>query len=165
MTPLHVPLHIPLTGPNAPPPRPRRLVRGAGLGDSMTPKRRAMVCRPDGDMPGVYRIEWAEHDGRVWEETRRVDYGFGLVSVVYTGRSSNLEPYNLVYGSLGEMQDLAAAILAGGEAEYKRCAVRVNPDGMAAFWNPRSSNGVEAVVHGDDARDLARSILGIGATP
>jgi hypothetical protein len=116
-------------------------------------------------MPDVYRIEWADHDGRVWEETRRVDYGFGLACVGYTGRSSNLEPYNLVYGSLNEMRDLAAAILAGGEEEHKRCAVRMNPDGTASFWNPRSSNGVEAVVHGEDARDLARSILGIGVSP
>lgn len=130
----------------------------------MSPERRAMVCRPDDDMPGVYRIEWAEHDGRVWEETRREDYDFGSVSVGYIGRSSNLEPYNLVYGSLAEMRDLATAILAGGEDDHKRCAVRMNADGSASFWNPRSSNGVEAVVHGEDARDLARSILGIGVT-
>lgn len=130
----------------------------------MIPPRRAMVCRIDDDMPSVYRIEWANHDGRVWEESRRVSFGGGTMTVSYTGRSSNLEPYNLVYGSLNEMQDLAAAILSGGQEEHKRCAVRMNPDGTASFWNPRSSNDVEAVVHGDDARDLARAILAIEVT-
>ena len=117
----------------------------------MNVPRRAMTINDIHGDGSWFRIEWAKHDGRDWSEPMG-KHGMRFCM------SARLEPHTCVEGYAFEMRDIANAILAGGEASHKRCAVEMRPDNTAAFESPRNS-GVPAIVHAEDARDLARHIL------
>lgn len=121
-----------------------------------SPPRRAIVARPFEGLEDWYRLEWAEHDGRDWEESgydEEVGYHFTRLC-----SSARLEPYTCVEGPAREMRAIAYAVLKGFPDDFKRCAVR--PEGKHfAFYSPRNSNGVTALVHGEDARAWAAAFL------
>ncbi len=137
---------------------------------SSLPERRAMTCRSM-DRIGLsdyYRIEWANHEGRRWEEVvERAGSGY-TYKVTMCCDSARLEKYTCVEGNLYEMKQLARFILRGTLGEFEgatRCAVSREPDGSVGFWSPRNSNGNVVFLNPDSARDLADEIMLIPEAP
>lgn len=96
-----------------------------------------------------YTVERAEHEGRRWLEPT----GPNCMRLMDSGRISDA----CVEGTAGEMRELAMAIKARGEADFKRCAVRVEGEN-AYFCSPRNSS-VDGVVPLVDADAFADEVL------
>jgi len=96
-----------------------------------------------------YTVERAEHEHRQWMERT----GPNCMKLMDSGRISDA----CVEGTAGEMRELALAIKARGEAEFRRCAVRVDGE-SAYFCSPRNSE-VDGVVPLADADAFADQVL------
>ena len=100
-----------------------------------------------------YTIERAEHDGRYWLEHEE-DCTF----LRYSGRICDAD----VEGTADEMRQIAEAILARDEADFKRCAV--DATGLTVrLWSPRNGSE-EAEVSFTVADEFARTALAMLAT-
>ena len=111
--------------------------------------RRALALRKSDLADDWFVIEWAQHARRL--ELREIPGGHALWS---SARMSDAD----VEGTGAEMRAIAEAILAGGGAQFRRCAADVDHGDAVRVWSPRNSTEA-GVVHIDDARDLARHIL------
>lgn len=86
-----------------------------------------------------YTIERAVHEDRHWDITVGLPDGTPCVMAQYSGRLGEGENSADIEGNAWEMQEIASAILTGGEASFKRCEAVTLPSGDVAFSSPRNS--------------------------
>lgn len=109
-----------------------------------------MKCtvRKSDNLSDWYVIERAEHDGREWLAPIS-----GGMAFMRSARISDAD----VEGTAEEMLAIADAIQGSEDIEFKRCAIRWQPNGFVEVWSPRNSMRPERI-SGDDARHLATEI-------
>lgn len=114
---------------------------------------REIVVRPH-QLPRWYRLEWAEHTHREWDEVEADAMGLSFRFCT----SARLEPRACVEGHDFEFDALAKAVLAGQETAFKRCAV-VPTDLGVGFLSPNNSGDRVAFVTHARARAWAEGWL------
>jgi hypothetical protein len=120
---------------------------GKKLGESFKAKREAVnLTLRESSLSGWYVIERVEP--YIAPEDR-----FNIIASMNQSRISDAD----VEGTAEEMLAIADAIVSGGVASFRRCAVRMLPDGTVAFFSPRNSQR-DGVVSRDVAEALAVEI-------
>jgi hypothetical protein len=111
------------------------------------------------NLSGWFRLERVLPEGRPTDPWVEVDAG-----ISYWTDPARLDPRTSVEGSLDEWRQVAGAVLAGRDIEFRRCAAEVRGS-TVLFHSPRNSNDCLASVPTAVARAAMTEFLAAHPLP